>query len=938
MRKLLCVIFCIALCVSLAAEKSSLGPFDLSRPEYLRIDNINLRKVYLNGSGEEFTLGREDNLLGGVQRQFGKDGKSLHQVYNVRVGGNGEILTLTEDYALLENGNVSWNCEITSDASPSVLLRHGNRFCMDLSSLALILNGMTVDGRRMEFEQQMGLGAPLSGRLPNYREISTIRQHGTLKIIGSGKEEAIWIDHRVVGNNEISLRFPFQPNPENNSIGLSLEFGYTPGETTFAAVPFFLHENDEWKPISRKALKTVKPNSILDFSFLQDKPAGKYGFLRTVGNHFEFEERPGVPVRLWGSNICFTMNFCTHEEAESLADQVAALGFNIVRFHHYDNGLAINVDGHNVGLDPEKKDRMNYLVYAFKKRGIYVNLDFYTYRVPSKTDIAETPNAGRNKEITKAMIYMSETGYEFYRKFILNLMSEVNPYTGMAWKDDPSLVSVCLVNEGNIHGVVYQNMSGAAGELVHRKFDALAEARKWDVNDSNRNAYFRTFVLEAYKDFYKKTTDMLRENGIKLLISDQNMVSSPEMALMRKSYDFVENHYYLNHPELIGKGWNLPERVRYTKISNTWDTTLHYMGPSRLMDKPFAITEWDFCRPSPYATEGGLAMGAFSSLQDWDLINHFSIAGDSDRALGSESKLSNFDIMNDPPRMFSDRIGSLLFLRGDVQKGKNAYAVLVPEDLYSTNQFNNTFPVLLMRLSMVGMTGSIITKDSPLPSNLRAVFGYTEKPCRDLGDVPYIVLKPEDFDYGKIYNRILELIKQGIIEPNVFDVKENKYTSDTGEICVNFSRNLFSVITPRTEGFSIMPDHAAEGNFLRVSEINRYCVIAATSYDGLPLAESRRIMISHLTEMVNDNTRFRNDGNMNIVEDWGSGTALLHLGKAKITLNLGGDDVRPRLFACDLSGERLFEVPFEMKDGRLTFTADNFVDGKAILTYELLRQ
>ena len=58
-----------------------------------------------------------------------------------------------------------------------------------------------------------------------------------------------------------------------------------------------------WKPCPIAWKGGIEPESALDFSFLNHKPAGKYGFLKRVGDHFEFEKQPGVPVRFWGTNF-----------------------------------------------------------------------------------------------------------------------------------------------------------------------------------------------------------------------------------------------------------------------------------------------------------------------------------------------------------------------------------------------------------------------------------------------------------------------------------------------------------------------------------------------------------------------------------------------------------------------------------------------------------
>ena len=74
--------------------------------------------------------------------------------------------------------------------------------------------------------------------------------------------------------------------------------------------------------------KNIAKDSILDFSKmgLQDAPAGKYGRLKAVGNHFEFEKLPGVKQRFYGANLCFEANFPEHEFADEIIARLTRFG------------------------------------------------------------------------------------------------------------------------------------------------------------------------------------------------------------------------------------------------------------------------------------------------------------------------------------------------------------------------------------------------------------------------------------------------------------------------------------------------------------------------------------------------------------------------------------------------------------------------------------
>ena len=96
--------------------------------------------------------------------------------------------------------------------------------------------------------------------------------------------------------------------------------------------PVEMEENYEWKPLAFK--RTINRGSALDFSFLADAPAGKYGFIRpTPQGTLTFEKAPQKRIRLYGPNLCFSASFLTKAAVDQLADYFVYCGYNTVRIH-----------------------------------------------------------------------------------------------------------------------------------------------------------------------------------------------------------------------------------------------------------------------------------------------------------------------------------------------------------------------------------------------------------------------------------------------------------------------------------------------------------------------------------------------------------------------------------------------------------------------------
>ena len=109
----------------------------------------------------------------------------------------------------------------------------------------------------------------------------------------------------------------------------------------------------------------------------------------------------------------------------------------------------------------------------------------------------------------------------------------------------------------------------------------------------------------------------------------------------------------------------------------------------------------------------------------------------------------------------------------------------------------------------------------------------------------------------------------------------------------------------------------------------------ASSLEGLPLRESRRILVSHLTDLCNEGQTFE-DATFRVLLKWGHLPHLVRAGRADISLTLGSSDFT--IYALDTAGRRVREVPHsrDSATGRISFTADVAADpAAATFLYEI---
>jgi len=134
---------------------------------------------------------------------------------------------------------------------------------------------------------------------------------------------------------------------------------------------------------------------------------------------------------------------------------------------------------------------------------------------------------------------------------------------------------------------------------------------------------------------------------------------------------------------------------------------------------------------------------------------------------------------------------------------------------------------------------------------------------------------------------------------------------------------VFAVNTPRTRGELVS---------------GRPSALFSVSLDGEPIETSRRILVTHLTDVRDTEMVFRDKG-FTTIEKWGKLPHLMRAERREVALPLkcSGQPVRRRVFALNADGSRRFEVPHVTENGMLRFTADVAADPKdATYLYEVI--
>lgn len=695
-------------------------------------------------------------------------------------------------------------------------------------------------------------------------------------------------------------------------------------------VPVLIAEGPNWKPFIYK--RDVLPGSIMDFSGTLDAPAGKYGSVEVRNGKFVFRDRPAEPVRFYGTNLGGNALYLDKALAEKLADRLAAAGYNALRIHNHDNLLVRHENGSSTVLHPDRLDRLEYFISCLKKRGIYISIDLYVARQTEPGEIPEFPEKQFRFSGYKALVSILPSARENLKKFSEAWLTHVNPYTGLALKDDPVLFSLSLVNENDLF--LNWNKTPESTGLYRKRFEKWRKARSLPESPAAAdNPVFADFLAETYESSFRELKQFLREIGVKTPITDQNMTTALRTTVLRSDYDYVDIHKYWDHPIYVGvKRWNPPSRLRnQSAIVNEAETPAALML-SRLLDKPMVVSEFDFAAPNRFRAEGPVLTGAYAAFQDWDTLFHYVYTHHPGHMKGETTGEGDFFASTqDPVKYLAQIIGIRLFLDRGVRPATGGFALILDAEGHAP--FSNMPAGDLLRLGLIAKVGSLVVPPGTTPPASYAGWLKLDGASPELaGGHPVFPIGGEDS-----LNLLDSLADAGLVSRKLFDVKQKRYRSATGQIELDGRKGTFRVVSPGCEAVILPEKLTGQGNFLRVKNRIGRGVFAAVSATRFPLKESDRILLFHLTDTQVEKLKFANAAGSRL-ERFGKGRFLAERGEAEIECAVSpGTEVE--LYRVDTSGRRQGRVPFTRSgSGAIRFNARVFAPEGAGFLYELVRK
>ncbi len=679
-----------------------------------------------------------------------------------------------------------------------------------------------------------------------------------------------------------------------------------------------------------------------------ESPAGQHGGVRMVGDHFEFED--GTPVKFWGVNLGNMDCAPEKEDGRYWAERYAKYGINCIRLHKF-TGTGWAGIGHpedSTEFDPESLDRFDYFCARLKKHGVYYGWSHTFHhsvrpadaeKLAAYDEIVEHRNGG-----TYALVNVAEDVQNLRIEMVLNLLKHRNPYTGLTYAEDPALAFIEFQNEDCIFFYTNRNalncptyrtlfmerfsdwlkekygthekLVEAWGEKAMDAYEVKGEhldrrnifpqpnpwfmgpeglAQAAEEGTTRRLLDTAQFMHHAQNDYYIRFRNALREAGYR----------GPLVGSCWRTAGGITMYYNLRSDYLVGVidrhnyhgglgGWK-PRAGEFNNASQLSRPGggLISVGFHQVLDRPFALSEWNTVFPNEWCIESPTIIGVYGmGLQGWDASYHFATHTREGRGFMKRLDQVRLWALNRPDQMGIYPAIARMVLRGDVQEGE-----VISTRRVHLEQLRETEPEFVRQERLGGGGGDIKIYSGALPNEAvaagKVAVEFTPEP--EESTFPDLDL----YDRGKVIR------------------------SNTGQLAWDYSepeKGFISVDTPATKALvGFVPDRAIELTGVTMRVHTPFAGLFLTALDrGAAIEDADSLLLVAMARARNTGMRFNEEGN--VLEEMGTAPILLEPVEADIAV-AGREVDSVRLL--DHDGHRT-DRTLPVRDGR--FSIDGAVD------------
>ncbi len=592
-------------------------------------------------------------------------------------------------------------------------------------------------------------------------------------------------------------------------------------------------EEQVYGPVGKGWLANALPYGLspVDLSTLNHQP-GAHGFLRTSGERLVFED--GTPARFWGIDVMAFALFSNNAEIERHAKRLSMLGFNLVRLHHHDTMSWVDptvINKQAAGsrmLDEHGIDRVDYWIKCLKENGIYVWLDMHSYRMfkdaDRSTELGEVATFNDFNNDKRA--HHEVKGYCQWDPVLQKLMSEfqekylthVNRYTGVAYKDDPTIAFCLITNENDIthhYGIlaIPQEHHPALNELFQARMKKFGERTGHGANDLAlpwQPGPAKMFLNDQEHAFYSTMIDSIRGTGSKALIAagqmwgDEPLSSLPSVT----TGDVIDVHEY----DVAGQ---LTTDPRYKP------NIVSMIGINQVSGKPLTVSEWNLemgLEPTVDRFVAPMYVASIAALQGWDAL---MLYGYCQQPLSEQPHITSvWDTFSDPATMASMPVAAMIFRNGHVSPAKKEYCLA----LTSEQMFNPTLRPESCAAARTLMEQSKFTVGIPATRELDWL-----KPSKP-PESAKLIHEPEESFLPSTGSAVV---------------------SDTGELRRDWDAGTQTIDTPKTQvAQGAIGDHEFKLGDVTILSQTRHAAIAVSALDDQPIRSSNLILVTTVARVL----------------------------------------------------------------------------------------
>ncbi len=702
----------------------------------------------------------------------------------------------------------------------------------------------------------------------------------------------------------------------------------------------FVSDKD-WKATDMSDVQ-IKSGSALDLSsFSEPGPAGKEGFsIVNDSGKLAFDKEPTKARRLLGSTVFLLRRLDGADPAETArriklyAELTRRQGYDVVRPLALDMYLG---DGaiQNGEFNPDKLNNADLLLAELKKQGIYTYLSIAAYRV----GLMNFEKAMAETYSMKARMYLAEPEIRArWRAAAAALLSHVNPYTGVAWKDEPAIICLEFYNEQEL-GLRIHSLDPSTKDLFHSRWNAWLESKYGSIQalskawggdispeenalgkitlpetldgvvSSGRTNDFGLFVSDLSRESFLWCQSVVRDLGYKGLVTQFNC--SPRLfdtAIRSELSPIVSYNSYASHPS---SGSKPGSRCNQASSVGALANYIRGITAVKLTDRPIFVTEHNQAFWNKYQHEDGLVFPSYAALQDFDAV----MVHEDPVELEIKDPIIDFTVARNPVARANEFLAACLYKRGDVAPSPHLVELHIPSDYLETDNHGNlAVSSEQNKISLItgfGLTFPDRNKPELVPSvatnpDLR----LSPSSGSSVKSGEWSVSVSDSLPTAFSLDTIVDELKAKAVLPstNISQPSKGVFQSDTGEITLRGNEKLLKVVTPRSEGVSLEANRGELLAHFNVEYTSVPATVAVCSVDGRSLESSSRIVLIYSTEVANSGMTLSAD-RVSMV-NLGTLPVLMRTGRLKASLRLGA---RPKMefFALGMDGTRREKVPFK---------------------------